>query len=403
MIRMNNIQAEGWVLDDLKYVDLEPDEIEKYRLNDGDLIFNRTNSKELVGKSEVFRQGQMPAEYSGAVVYASYLIRVALDREKAVPDFVSSFFDTAAGRLQIDRVSRQIAGMTNINGEELRQLVVPLPPLEQQQRLASELSDARASWRQKLDEADGLLAGLGGYLMDALGLALPPDVPALAFAARAGVLASDGRLDPDYFHPERTRTLDALAENASRLRPQRLSAVAEFVRDKTDPAEGVRYLGLADVRRDTGELDPEPQDLPSGSCYAFSEGDVLYSRLRPTLNKVYRAEFGGVCSPEFHVIRVRPTYRDQILPDFLAAALRSPLTLAQTRHMTTGNTHPRLSNDDVRKLAVPVPDLGLQEQTVAELRQRRERARRLRAEAAREWAEARAQFEARLVGTPAAA
>jgi restriction endonuclease S subunit len=98
------------------------------------------------------------------------------------------------------------------------------------------------------------------------------------------------------------------------------------------------------------------------------------------------------------VIRVRDEFRDRLHPDFLAALLRSPLTLAQTRHMTTGNTHPRLSNEDVRKLAIPVPDLAVQERTVGELRQRRVRARRLREEAAREWAEARAAFEARLVG-----
>ncbi len=145
-------------------------------------------------------------------------------------------------------------------------------------------------------------------------------------------------------------------------------------------------------------MDPEPQDHPGSTCYGFREGDVLYSRLRPNLNKVYRAEFVGVCSPEFHVIRVRDEFRDRLHPDFLAALLRSPLTLAQTRHMTTGNTHPRLSNEDVRKLAIPVPDLAVQERTVGELRQRRVRARRLREEAAREWAEARAAFEARLVG-----
>ena len=400
MLRMNNIQAEGWVLDDLKYVDLEPDEVEKYRLDDGDLVFNRTNSKELVGKSEVFRQGQMPDGYGGPVVYASYLIRVALDQEQAMPDFVSSFLDTPAGRLQIDRVSRQIAGMTNINGEELRQLVVPLPPVDHQRRLAAELDDARASWRRKHDEADGLLAGLGGYLMDALGLVLPDRQSGSAYAVRVRDLSTEGRLDADYFDPERTQTLAALAAHAGRLHPQRLDAVAAFVRDRQDADDGARYLGLADVRSNTGELAPEPQDHPGTTCYAFQEGDVLYSRLRPNLNKVYRAEFGGVCSPEFHVVRILPELRDRLLPDFLAAVLRSPLTLAQTQHMTTGNTHPRLSNDDVQKLAVPVPDLALQERAVDELRQRRVRARQLRAEAAQEWVEARAAFEARLIGDP---
>jgi restriction endonuclease S subunit len=70
--------------------------------------------------------------------------------------------------------------------------------------------------------------------------------------------------------------------------------------------------------------------------------------------------------------------------------------------MMTGNTHPRLTNEDVINLVVPMPDLETQDSIAAEARRRREAARRLRAEAEREWAQAKARFEAALLGeTPA--
>jgi type I restriction enzyme S subunit len=68
MLRMNNLQDDGWDLSDLKYIQLSDKEVENLRLIPGDILFNRTNSKELVGKCAVFRE-------SGDWVFASYLIR----------------------------------------------------------------------------------------------------------------------------------------------------------------------------------------------------------------------------------------------------------------------------------------------------------------------------------------
>jgi type I restriction enzyme, S subunit len=66
--------------------------------------------------------------------------------------------------------------------------------------------------------------------------------------------------------------------------------------------------------------------------------------------------------------------------------------------MMTGNTHPRLANEDITNLVVPVPLVADQEAIVAEVVRRREEARRLRDEAASEWAAAREEFERQLLG-----
>jgi type I restriction enzyme S subunit len=132
ILRMNNLQANGWMLDDLKYVELTDKELASWMLEAGDIVFNRTNSKELVGKCEVFRE-------PGTWVFASYLMRLKVDRHKADPDFVSAFLNGPTGRAQIDRESRQIIGMSNINAEEIRTLRVPLPKPGIQKHLVAEL------------------------------------------------------------------------------------------------------------------------------------------------------------------------------------------------------------------------------------------------------------------------
>src|SRR2546422_24519 len=163
ILRMNNLQAEGWALEELKYVQLSPAEFASWRLERGDIVFNRTNSKELVGKCEVFNE-------EGDWVFASYLMRLRVDREKSLPEFVAAFLNTRAGRVQIDRASRQIIGMSNINAEEIRALRIPLPELPKQVELLGMLQIGRDARFGKLKAAKDFLSGLDAFVLDELGL-----------------------------------------------------------------------------------------------------------------------------------------------------------------------------------------------------------------------------------------
>jgi len=386
ILRMNNLQAGGWDLSDLKYVELDGDTKAQFLLTPGDLLFNRTNSKELVGKCDVFRE---PGEW----VFASYLIRVRLDTQKALPVFVSEFLNTRAGRVQIDRVSRQIIGMSNVNAEELQDLLIPLPPVDIQRKFVDKLDLARGTCKRKLADASALLSSLDGWVLEQLGISLPSPKSQKAFAVGRDVVKQTARLNADYFHPERLLAIREIEKHSRRLRPAPLSEVVNFIRDLRKAPEGT-YIGLAHVQSHTGEL-VEADEEAEGSCLTFEGGDVLFARLRPYLNKVYRAEFSGVCSTEFHVMRLKD--ENLIIPDYLAVILRSAIILSQTRHMMTGNTHPRLTNEDVENLVIPIPEPAIQKRIASEAKRRREQARQLRAEAEAEWQAAKEWFEAQLL------
>ncbi|MDQ3812922.1 MAG: restriction endonuclease subunit S [Armatimonadota bacterium] len=393
MLRMNNLQANGWDLSDLKYVQLTERELETWKLYPGDILFNRTNSKELVGKCEVFRE-------EGDWVFASYLMRLRVNETQVLPAFVSDFLSTRAGRAQIDRLSRQIVGMSNINAEEIRQLQIPLPPLSRQIELLAELDAARTARDTRLAQADELLAGIDAFVLQALGLRLPPtDALRPAYAVPRRTALRGRNLSPDYFHPERTTAIQSIKDRYPNERSVSLRAVADFIRKVANVEPDDLYIGLANVQSNTGELIAGTEEV-EGACFRFETGDVLFARLRPYLNKVYRAERSGVCSPEFHVIRIRGDEKKQFIldPDYLAAMLRSSAVLRQTRHMMTGNTHPRLANEDVINLVVPIPGNDVQKEIVLEVARRRKLARVWREEAWREWEAAKADFERALLG-----
>ena len=132
MLRMNNLQADGWDLSDLKYIHLDPENLRRYQLQIGDLLFNRTNSKELVGKCEVFRE-------PGPWVFASYLIRLRVDRNRAEPRLVAAFINSPLGRAYMLSEKRQMTGQANVNATKLKALPIALPTLPEQRDILAEL------------------------------------------------------------------------------------------------------------------------------------------------------------------------------------------------------------------------------------------------------------------------
>lgn len=385
ILRMSNMQPEGWDLRDLKYVELTDRERDLWLLQREDILFNRTNSKELVGKCEVFRE---PGEW----VFASYLMRLAVDSKRALPDFVSAYLSSPGGRAQIERESRQIIGMTNINAEEIRTLRIPLPDTNQQTVLLAQLDAARAARDAGLAAADFALNGLDAFILKELGIKLPPLRDEAPFAVSRASLRSGGKIFPDYYNPDRRNVVAEL----SRVGAEMLGNLVRFVREQRTIADDDQtYVGLANVRSNTGEY-VDADDSVDGSVAVFAKGDVLFAKLRPYLNKVWVADRAGVCSPEFHVLRLS---EDSSIssPEYLAAVLRSSLTLTQTKHMMTGNTHPRLAVEDVVELVVATPSPEKQFAISKEVDRRRAEARQLRLKAREGWAAAREAFEEALL------
>jgi restriction endonuclease S subunit len=143
---VNNITDGKLDLSDLKFVKLKSRDQERLLLNDNDILFNRTNSKELVGKCAVFHE-------SGDYVFASYLIRIRPDPTKADSDFVAYVINSSIGRQQINAISRQIIGQANVNSEELRSLQIPLPPLDVQKEIMRRVEEGRSKIRQEQEAA----------------------------------------------------------------------------------------------------------------------------------------------------------------------------------------------------------------------------------------------------------
>ena len=132
VLRMGNIVEGELRLDELKHLPANHDEFPKLLLKPGDLLFNRTNSPELVGKTAVYADS--PKKCS----FASYLIRVRLV-DGAVPKLLTAYINSSHGRTWVKSVVTQQVGQANVNGTKLQALCVPLPPEAEQHRIVAEI------------------------------------------------------------------------------------------------------------------------------------------------------------------------------------------------------------------------------------------------------------------------
>lgn len=138
MLRMMNMEDGRVVENDLKYIDLSISEFEKYRLIDGDILFNRTNSYDLVGRTGVYHLG---AEH----VFASYLVRLRTNREKLDPEYLCAFLNAPIGRRQVMSFATRGVSQTNVNASNLARILLPLPPISFQRETVELIRESHAA------------------------------------------------------------------------------------------------------------------------------------------------------------------------------------------------------------------------------------------------------------------
>ena len=132
-VRMFNIQDGYLDLSKLKRLILSDDEAAQYQLQAGDLLVNRVNSRELVGKTALVRVHNEP------LVFEAMNIRVRLLETQHIPEYVNLVLRTERARGYFQNCAKQAIGQASINQTQLADIPIPLPPLLEQSRIIVKL------------------------------------------------------------------------------------------------------------------------------------------------------------------------------------------------------------------------------------------------------------------------
>ena len=137
VLRMNNVTVAGDIdMRHLKYLP-GPSVPDRHMVRAGDVLFNRTNSAELVGKTAIYRRSE-------SVAYAGYLVRLRVSRDHD-PEYLAAFLNSGYAKRVLRSMCKSIVGMANINAKEVQGIRIPIPSLVEQKRFAAAITAIEAA------------------------------------------------------------------------------------------------------------------------------------------------------------------------------------------------------------------------------------------------------------------
>lgn len=160
VLRMSNIQDGKINWDDLVFTDADS-EIKKYALHTGDVLFNRTNTIDLVGKTAIYK-GEHPA------IFAGYLIRISTNNNLLKSQFLNYVLNAEFSRKYSAKVLSIAVGQANINGQKLKTYPIPLPPTKTEQDAIAEAVNGAEKLIESLEQLITKKRGLKMAVMQQL-------------------------------------------------------------------------------------------------------------------------------------------------------------------------------------------------------------------------------------------
>ncbi len=339
-LRMYNIDAGSIVWRDIKRMRVSAAEFEEYGLREGDLLVNRVNSRELVGKAAFIPASLEPS------VFESKNIRVRLDASKALPKFIN-YQLLAGSRRHFAGNAQQVVGMASISQKQLADFPIVLADLDEQRHIVAELEKQFSRLDEAVANLKRVTMGLAWYkaatLMEAF--AMQPSWTVSSYG-EVGVVTTG-------FTPP---TADAANFGG---------AIPFFKPADLDAGENVLVARehLSDQGLSKGRL------LPANS--------VLVTCIGATIGKTGLARVACATNQQINAVSPDPVKVDV---RFLYWWTVSPLGQGQIVSNASATTLPILNKSKFSALAVPLPPIAEQHRIVVEIDRRLSIVREVEAE-----------------------
>lgn len=332
-LRMDNIGPDGSAdLSRVTYVDYDPEKARKYRLSKGDVLFNNTNSAELVGKSALFDVED------GDYFYSNHLTRLRVRPSVLTSGWLLLCLRQLWHDRHFERTCNRWIGQAAVNAQKLRETEIPLPPLEEQRRIVGRIEELA----QRIEEAKGLRR------------AARQEAEALLPAALAQTVASARGRFP-------ARPLGELVRltgggTPSTKEPSYWSGTVPWVSPKDmkswEVADSEERITEEAVSRSAVRwIEPGAVLVVVRGMILAKALPVAIGRARLTVNQDMKA--------------LRP--RDGLTPDFLAYMLKGSEQDLLGKVETAAHGTRRLRTEVLTSLPIPVPPLDEQRRIVAYL------------------------------------
>lgn len=352
--RMNEIHNMFCDLQVDKFADISNTELQTFKLNDRDVLFNRTNSFEWVGRTGLYRKIN-----DNDYIFASYLVRFIPDENFILPEYLTAFLNSKQGIWDIKRRARQSINQTNVNPEEVKEIEIPLLSMVIQQKIKFMFDISH----EKRVLSDSLYKEAEELLLKELDLLdFKTSEENIAIKSFKESFGTSGRLDSEYYQPKYDQI-----EKTIRERGKYTYIKNEFNHIKTSfdkSKDGYNYIEIGNVNISDGTNISnyvEIKDLPANAKINVKNGDLLVSTVRPyrgAVTIINNEEDDLIVSGAFTVLRKREN--SNINTQVLQVLLRTNIYKELLLKYNVGTQYPVIKDEDVLNLIIPNIDETIQ-------------------------------------------
>lgn len=357
IFRMNEIHNSLCDITTNKYVELTNDEFIKVKLNDGDVLFNRTNSFDLVGRTGVYYSSGIPQ------TFASYLVRFIPDNNTIYSEYLAAFLNTSCGVQEIRRRARQSINQTNVNPEEVKAIEIPLLKKELQEIIKTCYKKAHKLRTDALKEYSKAEESFA----EAIRLnCIKIKKDSIVVQSLSNSFMATGRLDAEYYQPRYKDFTNALNTKET------VSSLCNLYDENYIPAnmKAYQYIELANVGI-YGEINDvelqKGENLPTRARRLVKAGQVIVSSVEGSLQScaLITEEFDkAICSTGFYVLDSEVINSETLLVLFKSEPIQALL-----KQRCSGTILTAISKDELLSMPLPMIDEGIQKEIAAKVQE----------------------------------
>lgn len=351
--RMNEIHNMMCDFEVSKSANITNQELEIFELQDKDVLFNRTNSFEWVGRTGIYYKKDVQS-----FVFASYLVRFVPDSKVLLPEYLTTYLNTKYGIKDIKRRARQSINQTNINPEEVKETLIPLLNLEFQKFIANHFDTAKKyliKSQQTYQQAEALL-------LEELGLNEKGNGFESCSRSNYNIksfsesFSKTGRIDAEYYQPKYEEYIFIIQNYKNGF--EVLNSICNLKDQNYNPdyKNEYQYIELSnignsgDVNGCTKELG---KDLPTRARRKVETNDIIVSSIEGSLQScalIPEKYNNSLCSTGFYVINSDEINSETLLVLFKSEPLQNILKQNCSGTILTAINKPEFQNIPIPKI-----------------------------------------------------
>ena len=376
IFRMNELHHMLTDLEVEKYANVSSIEYQVFSLQNRDVLFNRTNSYEWVGRTGIYYKND-----DTPFTYASYLVKFVPDSSIILPEYLTTFLNTGIGVKAIKARARQSVNQTNVNPEEVKEIEIPLLSMNLQREIEQLFIAANSHRVKALDlyrQADKKLNGI-------LQITSYAEKIAHSEKSLSNSFLTSGRLDAEYYHPK----YDALFSTLSKHKTMPLGGSRGLVSimKSIEPGseayleEGIPFIRVSDV--DKYEISTPPimlsKDIAPNIEDLYPKKDTILLSKDGSIGIAYKLEKDMEAVTSGALLHLTVKDSNVVLPDYLTLVLNSPIVQLQAERDCNGAIIQHWKPSDIEKVLIPILDMSVQREIACKVQE----SFRLRAESKR--------------------